>query len=111
MEWLDQDYVGVYVVGEYDEVVAAAGADRETTHVVGVELVYGIYPDIEFFGFGLGVSWCRWFGRSCDLGGADALARLLDVALESFHGDRAILGRVGRGEAWTGSVVACFGGC
>ena len=110
MEWLDQDYVGVYVVGEYDEVVAAAGADRETTHVVGVELSCGIYPDIEFFGFGLRVSWCRWFGQRCNIGGADALARLLGMALESFHGDRAILGRVLGGEAWPGILVTWFDG-
>ena len=98
------------MVGKNYEVVAAAGADRETTHVVGVELSCGIYPDIEFFGFGLRVSWCRWFSRRCDLGGADALARLLDVALDSFHGDRAILGRVGGGEAYPESVVSCFDG-
>ena len=46
------------MIGEHDEVVASAGADGEMTHVVGVELAYGIYPDIEFFGIGLWVSWC-----------------------------------------------------
>ena len=65
------------MVGEHDEVVAAAGADGETTHAVGVEIYYGIYSDIEFFGFGLGVSWCRCMGRHCDLGGADTLRKCL----------------------------------
>ena len=55
------------MVGEHDDVVAAAGADRETTHGVGVELDYGLYSDVEFFSFGLRVRWCRWFGRSCDI--------------------------------------------
>ena len=52
--------------------------------------------------------WRRWFGRRCGLGGADSLSRLLDVALESFDGDRAVLGRVGRDEAWPESVVIRF---
>ena len=80
------------------------------THVVGVELAYGIYPYIEFFGFSLRVRWCRCFGHCCDLGGAKSLAQLLDVALDSLHGDREILGLVGVGEAKPGSVVTCFGG-
>ena len=46
LEWLDQDDVGVYVVGKHDEVVAAARADGETTHVVSVDLAYGLYPEI-----------------------------------------------------------------
>ena len=93
------------MVGEHDEVVVAAVADGETAHVVDVELAYGIYPDVEFLGFGYRMRWCRWFGWICDLGGADSLLRLIDVALESFGGDREILGRVGGGEAWPGSVV------
>ena len=98
------------MVGKHDEVVAAAGADKEATHVVGVELEYGLYMDIHFFGFVIRESWCRCSGRRCDLGGADALARLLDVALESFYGDRAVIGRVGGVDAWRGSVVAGFEG-
>ena len=108
LEWLDQDDVGVYVVGKHDEVVAAARAEGETAHVIGVELAYGLYTDMEFLGFGCRLRWCRWFGRSCDLGGADSFSHLLDMALESFNGDRAILGRVGGVEAYPGSVVACF---
>ena len=98
---------------EHDELVAAAGADGELAHVVGVELANGIYPNIEFFGLGGGVGWrwCRCFGRRCGLGGLDALSRLFYVTLEGFYGDRAVLGRVGGGEAWPGSVVACLDGC
>ena len=50
MELLDQYDVLVYVVGEHDEVVAAAGADGETTHVVGVELAYGLYGAVGLVG-------------------------------------------------------------
>ena len=110
LEGFDQDDVEVYMVGEYDEVVAAAGVDGKTAHDVGVELAYGIYPDTEFLGFGCRLRWCHWCGRRCDLGGADSLSLLLGVALDSFDVDRAILGRVGRGEAWSGRVVACFDG-
>ena len=99
MEWFDQDDVGVYVEGEHDELVAAAGAERETAHVVGVEVAYETYPDMEFLGFSCRLRWCRWFGWSCDIDGVDSLSRLLDMALESFYGDRAILGRIGGGES------------
>ena len=46
LEGFDQDDVGVYVVGEHDEVFSNARSDGETTHVVSVELAYGLYPDI-----------------------------------------------------------------
>ena len=36
IEWPDKDDVGVYVVGDHDEVVAAARADGETAHFFGV---------------------------------------------------------------------------
>ena len=83
MERLDQDDVLVYMVCAHDEVVAAVGADRESSHVVGVELANGIYPNIEIFGLGGGVRW-RWrhfFWRCCGLGGLDALSRLFYVTL------------------------------
>ena len=97
----------------HDEVVSAAGADGESNHVVGVELANKIYPNIEFFGLGGGVRWHwrRCFGRRCGLGGSDALSRLFYATLEGFYGDRAVLGRVGVGEACPGSVVACLDGC
>ena len=101
------------MVCEHDEVVAAAGADGESAHVVGVELANGLYPNIEFFGIGGGVRWCwrRCFWRRCGLGESNALSQLFYVTLEGFYGDMAVLGRVGGGEAWSGSLVACLDGC
>ena len=93
MERLDQDDVLVYMVCAHDEVVAAVGADRESSHVVGVELANGIYPNIEFFGLGGGLRW-RWrccFGRRCGLGVSNTLSRLFYVTLKGFYGDRADL--------------------
>ena len=101
------------MVCKHDEVVDAAGADKESAHVVDVELDDGIYPNMEFFGFGGGVRW-RWrccFGSRCGLGGSDALSQLFYVTLEVFYGDRAVLGGVSTGEAWTGGVVAWIDGC
>ena len=113
MERLDQDDVCVHMVYEHDEVVAAAGADGESAHVVGVELANGLYPNIELFGIGGRVRWRRrrLFGWRCGLGGSDDLLRLFYVTLEGFYGERAVLGRVGGGEAWPGSVVTCFDVC
>ena len=45
------------MVCKHDEVVAAAGADGELAHVVGVELGNGLYVDIELFGLGGGLRW------------------------------------------------------
>ena len=78
------------MVCKHDEVFAAAGADGESAHVVGVELADGLYPNMEFFGFCGGVMW-RWrrcFGRRFGLSGLDALLRLFYVTLEGFFGDR-----------------------
>ena len=47
LELFDQDDDGVYIVGEHDELVSAAGADGETTHVIGVESSDGIYHGVE----------------------------------------------------------------
>ena len=101
------------MVCEHDEVVTAAGADRESAHGVVVDLSNGLYPYIEFFGLGGGVRW-RWrrcFGRRCGLGGSNTLSRLFYVTLEGFYGDRAILGRVGGCDAWPGGVVAYLDVC
>ena len=38
------------------------------------------------------------------------MSRLFDVDLESFDGDRAVLGRVVGDEAWPGGVVTFFDG-
>ena len=59
LERLDQDEVLVYMIYEHDEVVAAAVAEGESAHFVGVELANGLNPNIEFFGLGGGVRW-RW---------------------------------------------------
>ena len=101
------------MVCDHDEVVTTAGADRESAHIVSVELANGLYPNIEFFDLGGRGSWRwrRYFGRSCGLGVSDALSRLFYVTLEDFYEDRAVLGCVGGGEAWTGSLVACLDGC
>ena len=45
------------MVCEHDEVISAAGADWESSHVVGVELGNGLYVDIELFGLGGGLRW------------------------------------------------------
>ena len=54
LEGFDKNDVGVDVVGEHYVVVAAAGADGEAAHVVGVELGDGFNADVEFLGFGGG---------------------------------------------------------
>ena len=48
MEGLDEDDVGVTVVGEHDVLVATARTDREAAHVVGKELADGSDPNMEF---------------------------------------------------------------
>ena len=35
-EWFHQDNIGVHMVGEHEEVVAASGANREPAHVISV---------------------------------------------------------------------------
>ena len=82
-------------------------------HVFGVELTNGLYPNIEYFGPCGRVRWlwCRCFGQRCGLGGSDDLSRLFYVTLEGFYGDRAVLGRVGGGEAWPGGIVDCLDDC
>ena len=59
LEWIDQDDVRFYVVGNHDEVVAAAGSEGETAHVVGVKISYWLYQDMEFLGFFCKLGWCR----------------------------------------------------
>ena len=45
---LDQYDVGVYMVGEHDEVDASPGADGEPAHVVSVELADRLCSDEDF---------------------------------------------------------------
>ena len=99
LKGLYQDEVAVDVVGKYDEVVPAAGADGEAAHVVGVEFAGGFDAHDELFCFDRGGRGGRvgvghlvvgagrsgrgfGFGRGRGLCGAHALARLLDVSLE-----------------------------
>ena len=66
LEGFNKNDVGVDVIGEHCVVVAAAGADGEAAHVVGVELGDGFDADVEFIGGwgGGGIRGIRW-GRTC----------------------------------------------
>ena len=46
-EWIHQDDVGVHMVGEHEEVVAASGANREPAHVISVKFSDGFSCDVE----------------------------------------------------------------
>ena len=52
LEGLEEDDVGVAVIGDHEVLVAAVGADREASRVVGVERADGFHPDVELFGRG-----------------------------------------------------------
>ena len=49
LEGLDENDVGVDVIGKHCVIIAAAGADREAAHVVGAELGDGLDAYVEFF--------------------------------------------------------------
>ena len=49
LERFEQYDVGVYLEGEHDEVVTSAGADGETTNVVGIYFSDGLYYYIKIF--------------------------------------------------------------
>ena len=53
LEGLDEDDVGVAVVGDHDVLIATARADGESAHVVGEELTDGPDPDVKFVGSGV----------------------------------------------------------
>ena len=75
--------VGVYMVGENDEVVASPGADGEPAHVVSVELADWLCSDEEFLCLGDLFSWNRVKVRSgLGLGRPDALPGLGEVPLD-----------------------------
>ena len=46
-EWIHQDDVGVHMVVEHEEVVAASGANREPAHVISVKFSDGFSRDVE----------------------------------------------------------------
>ena len=37
-EWIHQDYIGVHMIGDHKEVVAALGANQELAHVINVKI-------------------------------------------------------------------------
>ena len=46
-EWLHQDDIGVHMVGEHEEVVAASVSNREPAHVISVKFTDGFSRDVE----------------------------------------------------------------
>ena len=46
-EWLHQDYIGVQMTGEHNEVVSTSGANREPSHVISVKIADGFCCDVE----------------------------------------------------------------
>ena len=46
LEWLHQDNIGVHMVGEHEEVVAASGANREPDHVISLKFDDGFSHDV-----------------------------------------------------------------
>ena len=48
-EWLHHYYIGVHMIGEHDEVVAASGAKQEHAHVISIKLADGFRCDVEIF--------------------------------------------------------------
>ena len=49
LERIDEDDVGVAVICDHEELVAAAGTDHEASRVVGVERADGFDPEVELF--------------------------------------------------------------
>ena len=114
LEGLNDDDVGVAVIGDHQVLVAAAGADSEASCFVCVERADGFYPDVELSGglvmfFAVG-SRRGGEGGLASLGGADALLGLCKVALDGLITGRKILGSIGVGESWPGGEVAGFDG-
>ena len=48
-EWLHQDYIGVHMIREHNEVVADLRVNREPAHIISVELADGFCCDVELF--------------------------------------------------------------
>ena len=49
LEWLHQDNIGVHMVGEHEEFVAASGVNREPAHVISVNFSDGLGCYVELF--------------------------------------------------------------
>ena len=103
----DKDGVGIYMVGKHGVLVDAAGADRELTHVISVELANWIYPDMEFLGLDSGEctgdvrkrvygDWLRW---RLPLYGSDTILGLCEVSFDGLLRDGAVFGGVVKGES------------
>ena len=45
--WLHQDYIGVHIIGEHNEVVTTSGANREPAHDISVKLADVFRCDVE----------------------------------------------------------------
>ena len=99
LEGFYEDHVAVGVVCPHDVVVAAARADTEASHVVGIELTDGFNDDKQFLGARgqelTGDVREGALGGQLWLGGAGAFSRLDHVAAHCLDGDGAILGGVG----------------
>ena len=48
-KWLYQDYIGIHMIGENNEVVAALRANGEPAHVISVNLADEFRCDVELF--------------------------------------------------------------
>ena len=46
-EWIHQDDIGVHMVGEHEEVVAASGANQEPSHGISVKFADGIVHYVD----------------------------------------------------------------
>ena len=99
--------------------VAAAGADREPTHVVSVDLANRLYPYIEFMGFDSGywtgdvrkLVYVYWLQLRLPLCGLDNLAVLCELYFKDIFRDGAVFGGVGEGDCRPGRKVASVDGC
>ena len=58
-KWLHQDDIGVHMVGEHEEVVAAAGANREPDHGISVKFTDGLGFYVELLGLGTRSDWIQ----------------------------------------------------
>ena len=94
----------------------AARADREAACVVGVDRADRLDQEVELFRRVRRVRVIDGGGRRVrfivagELGGADSLLGLREVALDCFVAGWAILGGIGLGKAGAGGVVAGFDG-
>ena len=115
----DKDDVDIYLVGNHDLSVATAGADRELTHFISVDLANWLYPDMEFLGLDSGElnlyvrkqvygDWLQWRLPLCV---SDTLVGLREVSFEGLFRYRALFGGVGESESRPGRKFSSMYGC